>query len=50
MEILASKTQKDGVDVELPNIEIPTVPKINSGPELLVKLSRRSHSSFVHIF
>ena len=35
--------------VELPNIEIPTVPKINSGPELFVKLKRRSHSSFEQI-
>ena len=35
--------------VELPNIEIPTVPKINNGPELLVKLNKRSHYSFEQI-
>lgn len=30
--------------VELPNILIPTVPIINRGPELFVKLSNLSHS------
>ena len=35
--------------VELPNIEIPTVPKMNNGPELFVKLKRRSHSSLEQI-
>ena len=35
--------------VEFPNIVIPTVPIINKGPELLVKLRRRSHSSFEQI-
>ena len=35
--------------VELPNILIPTVPTINNGPELFVKLNRRSHSSFEQI-
>lgn len=30
--------------VELPNILIPTVPIINKGPELFVKLSNLSHS------
>lgn len=36
--------------VVLLNIRIPTVPIINRGPELLVKLSNLSHSSFVQIF
>ena len=35
--------------VELPNILIPTVPTINNGPELLVKLSNLSHSSLEQI-
>ena len=35
--------------VELANILIPTVPTINKGPELLVKLKRRSHSSLEQI-
>ena len=34
---------------ELPNIKIPTVPIIKSGPELFVKLSNLSHSSFEQI-
>lgn len=32
------------------NIKIPTVPMINNGPELFVKLSNLSHSSFEQIF
>ena len=35
---------------ELPNIFIPTVPIINKGPELLVKLRSLSHSSLGKIF
>ena len=35
--------------VEFPNILIPTVPIINNGPELFVKLKSLSHSSFEHI-
>ena len=31
------------------NIRIPTVPIMNKGPELFVKLSNLSHSSFVQI-
>ena len=31
------------------NIKIPTVPIINRGPELLVKLSNLSHSSLLQI-
>ena len=34
---------------ELPNIPMPTVPTINKGPELFVKLSNRSHSALVQI-
>ena len=33
-----------------PNMLIPTVPIINKGPELFVKLSNLSHSVFEHIF
>ena len=35
--------------VEFLNINIPTVPITNKGPELLVKLSSLSHSSLVQI-
>ena len=35
--------------VEFPNIPIPTVPIIKSGPELFVKLSNLSHSSLGQI-
>ena len=34
---------------ELPNIVMPTLPNIKSGPELLVKLSNLSHSCFEQI-
>ena len=37
------------IDV-LPNILIPTVPTINNGPELFVKLKSLSHSILEHIF
>ena len=33
-----------------PNILIPTVPTINRGPELFVKLNNLSHSVLEHIF
>ena len=35
--------------VEFPNILIPTVPTINKGPELFVKLKSLSHSSLEQI-
>ena len=36
--------------IVFPNIVIPTVPIINSGPELLVKLKSLSHSDLEQIF
>ena len=35
--------------VEFPNKLIPTLPIINKGPELFVKLSKRSHSTLEQI-